>query len=135
MTRPLSIVWRFGTRGGGPARRACFTITSTQPAARCDGATSWATATATDCRNTPRAARRATPIRDGRTRATPSSTRRDDSRGRRSRPSSYRGYLFAARLAIAEFVAEVGHDSEARAHRAHAAELRRIVEERFWLER
>jgi glycogen debranching enzyme len=44
------------------------------------------------------------------------------------------GYLFAARLAMAEMCAELGYMDEAREFRAAAAALRQAVEARFWLE-
>lgn len=43
------------------------------------------------------------------------------------------GYLFAARLAMAELLAEAGDAEAARQARAAAFELHRIVEERYWL--
>ena len=43
------------------------------------------------------------------------------------------GYLFAARLAMAELLAEAGDADAARRTREAAIELRRIVEERYWL--
>jgi glycogen debranching enzyme len=45
------------------------------------------------------------------------------------------GYLFAARLAMAELSQALGREDEAREFRDAAAKLRRAVEERFWLER
>jgi glycogen debranching enzyme len=44
------------------------------------------------------------------------------------------GYLFAARLAMAELLSEQGHMAEAQRLRAAASRLRGIVEERFWLQ-
>lgn len=44
------------------------------------------------------------------------------------------GYLFAARLAMAELCAVLGHDEEAGQFLRTAQKLRRVVEERFWLE-
>ncbi|HEX5502095.1 MAG TPA: glycogen debranching N-terminal domain-containing protein [Thermomicrobiales bacterium] len=43
------------------------------------------------------------------------------------------GYLYAARLAVAELLAEVGDDTGAARLRAAAGALRALVEERFWL--
>jgi len=44
------------------------------------------------------------------------------------------GYLFAARLAMAELSVDLGDHGEAKKLRGAAANLRRQVEERFWLE-
>jgi glycogen debranching enzyme len=47
-------------------------------------------------------------------------------------PVELQGYLFAARLALAELIEERGEASEAEVLRARAAELRDLVEERYW---
>jgi glycogen debranching enzyme len=44
------------------------------------------------------------------------------------------GYLFAARLAMAELLAALGEQAEAERLRRAANDLRDIVEERYWLE-
>jgi glycogen debranching enzyme len=44
------------------------------------------------------------------------------------------GYLFAARLAMAEILEEVGDPDEADRQRRLASELRALVEEKFWLD-
>jgi glycogen debranching enzyme len=44
------------------------------------------------------------------------------------------GYLFAARLAMAEILEEIGDPDEADRQRRSASELRALVEERFWLD-
>ncbi|HET9948661.1 MAG TPA: glycogen debranching N-terminal domain-containing protein [Longimicrobiales bacterium] len=44
------------------------------------------------------------------------------------------GYLYAARLALAELLEVVDRDDEAEALRGEARALRRLVEERFWME-
>ena len=51
----------------------------------------------------------------------------------RSPPSSS-GYLYAARLAIAELLEECGESAEAERLRATAHELQVLVEDRFWLD-
>ena len=43
------------------------------------------------------------------------------------------GYLYAARLAMAELLDEFGENADAKHLRAQAAELQALVEERFWL--
>ncbi len=61
-----------------------------------------------------------------------------DAQGRQAQPPiatvELQAYLFAARLAMAELADEVGCKAEAHRYRARAAELRRVVEDRFWLE-
>ena len=44
------------------------------------------------------------------------------------------GYLYAARLAVAELYEHVDRPAEASRLRDSAATLRRVVEERYWLE-
>src|SRR5256885_16071131 len=44
------------------------------------------------------------------------------------------GYLFAARLAMAELLAAQGEHAEAEWLRQQASKLREVVEERYWLE-
>jgi glycogen debranching enzyme len=44
------------------------------------------------------------------------------------------GYLYAARLAVAELLEETGEDPEAERLRAAAHELQALVEDRFWLD-
>jgi glycogen debranching enzyme len=44
------------------------------------------------------------------------------------------GYLFAARLAMAELCDELGHEDDAGQFRSKAARLREAVEARFWME-
>jgi glycogen debranching enzyme len=61
-----------------------------------------------------------------------------DAKGRQPRTPiatvELQGYLFAARIAMAELADELGCQQEARRYRVQAAELRRAVEERFWLD-
>jgi glycogen debranching enzyme len=47
-------------------------------------------------------------------------------------PVELQGYLYAARLALAELLDESGETAEAESVRARAAELRDLVEDRYW---
>ena len=115
-------------------RRRCSTRIWRRPNAPCSGATSSAIATATGCRSTRPVASSATTTRVGRT---PRDAILDPTGGLAKLPIAtieLQGYLYAARLAMAELYEHVGDDAEAARLRDSATALRGLVEDRYWLD-